>query len=112
MAVKTKKRIIRSRAFWEDVVAEYKRSGLTQGAFARDTGLNASTLNQWIKRLEREESVQPEFVEVVAAVVDAVRPAPVAPQTPTRLVLGHAALEFADLPPVGYVAALLREVAA
>jgi hypothetical protein len=110
MAIKAKKRIVRSRAFWVDVVAEYERSGLSLGAFARETGLKPTTLNRWIKRV-RPVQPKPEFVELLASVV-APCGEPVGGAITSRLVFGCAALEFSELPPVGYIAALLREVAA
>jgi transposase-like protein len=113
MAKKTK-RMHRSRAFWVDVVAEFKGSGMTQADFARDIKVNATTLNNWIKRLEREKTgvaVTPQFIEVVSAPkVPAVNVNGTDLQVMTRLLVGDVALEFSALPPVTYVSQLLREV--
>jgi len=44
----------RSRAEWEALVAAWRGSGLTRGAFARQQGLTAATLTWWASRLRRE----------------------------------------------------------
>jgi len=106
------KRIHRSRAFWKDVVAKFHASGLSQAAFARDIKVHPMTLNNWIKKL-REEAItvaEPQFLEVVPSGA-ASSTAPTWP-TATRIVVGGVSVEFCDLPPVAYVTALLREVAA
>lgn len=102
-----RKRIHRGRAFWEDAVAKYEASGVSQAAFARSIEVNPNSLNNWIVRF-RKESTQDalQFVEVVPLSV----PAPTGP-TATRIMVRDVAIEFCDLPPVTYVAALLREVA-
>ena len=107
------KRIHHSRAFWKDVVPEFLASGMSQAAFARDIKVNPTTLNNWIMKLRKESDdseATPHFIEVVPSRAASFT-APAAP-TATRIVVGGVALEFCDLPPVAYVAALLREVAA
>jgi len=101
------KRIHRGRAFWEATVAEFNRSGLSQGAFARMKKLKPSTLGRWIKKLDSQEASAPsQFMEVVASPVETSWSA-----VATRVRVGSAAVEFSDLPPMSYVAGLLREVA-
>lgn len=44
----------RSRAEWQNLVDEFKASGLTQPEFADRRGLNAKTLENWTYRLRHE----------------------------------------------------------
>lgn len=99
-----RKRIHHSRAFWKDVVAKFHASGLSQAAFARDIKVNPMTLNKEVHTV-----ATPQFIEVVPSRTASSR-TPTWP-TATRIVVGDVAVEFCDLPPVAYVAALLREVA-
>lgn len=103
-----KRRVRRSRAFWQTTVNDFHSSGMSQSAFARQHDLNISTLSSWLRKLAKHEPLalaQPQFVQVV-------------PQTPqhhpvhinTRLILGHATLEFAQLPSPDFLAKLLRAV--
>lgn len=106
-----RKRIYRSRVFWEDVVAKYEVSGMSQAAFARSIKVNPNSLNNWIVRFRKESAQNAlQFVEVVPS-PSVPCTAPTGP-TATRIVVKDVAVEFCDLPPVTYVAALLREVVA
>ncbi len=106
---KKQRRIHRGWTFWKDTVAEFEESGLTQGAFARSNGLKPSTLGRWVKKLgsrNDEALVQAEFIEVVSSSKEHSL-VPVS----MRLHVGGAAVEFSALPPVPYMAELLRAVA-
>ena len=49
----------RKRAKWEQEVAAFRASGLTQSAYARQRGLTLSTLGYWVNKLKPVESTQP-----------------------------------------------------
>ena len=53
----------RSREWWSSTVAEWRNSGLTQVAFARDAGINVNTLRWWIAEFRHAEPAH--LVEVV-----------------------------------------------
>ena len=48
----------------ERLVEEWRQSGKSKWAFAKELGLSAQTLNNWTKKAEKEGKVQ--FVEVSA----------------------------------------------
>ena len=48
---KSRNKARRSRAEIESILADYRRSGLTQVAFARERGLNLGTFRHWVARL-------------------------------------------------------------
>jgi len=106
---KKKKYVHRGRAFWAKTVEEFTKSGQTLAAFARDKGLKPTTLGRWVRMFgpkSEEEVVRSELIEIVSS-------PPAQPQmttVPTRLQVGGAAVEFCDLPPVPYLAELLRSV--
>ena len=94
----------RSRQQWRDLVAEFEASGLTQQAFARRRQVKLGTFRSWLYTLRKEQS-SPRFVEVVPSPrVDALSRASVV------LVAGRARVEFAEHPPVDYLAELVRGV--
>ena len=103
------RREYRSREFWEATVGEFSASGLSQRAFAQDKGVKTGTLANWVKKIRQPEQalIQPQFIEVVSSPVKQS-----STPTATRLLIGDVAVEFSDLPPVRYVADLLREVTA
>jgi len=47
------------RAKWEQEVAAFRASGLTQAAYARRRSLTLSTLNYWLKKLGAATQAQP-----------------------------------------------------
>ena len=100
----------RGRAFWEATVKEFMASDLSQRDFSESRGLNRNTLKDWLKRLDanrNEALVETEFIEIVSTSPE-ISYAPMS--MPMRLHLDGAVVEFSDLPPVKYVAELLREV--
>ena len=99
----------RSQAFWQATVSDFENSGLSQSAFARQHDFTLSTLSRWIRKLaqpEHLELAQPQFVQVVPAQAQE----PEALDVRTRLTVGHATLEFSQLPPAEFLAKLLRAV--
>jgi transposase-like protein len=105
---KKKTHVHRGRAFWENAVREFVASGQSQAEFARARGLAPSTLGRWAKLLgpEEEAVVRSELIEIVST-----PPAQLQMTMGTaRLQVGGAAVEFSDLPPVPYMAELLRAV--
>lgn len=49
-ATSKKKRVRRSRAEIEEMLAAYERSGLTQQAFCREKGLSVATFSSWRRK--------------------------------------------------------------
>ena len=49
------RRMRRTRAIWQGIVQQHKKSGQTHNAFATERGLPVATLRSWIYRLRREE---------------------------------------------------------
>ena len=97
----------RGEAYWEEKVAEFESSGLGVRAFARSRGLKLSTFGNWrnkIREKQNEALIEAEFIEVVSSPPDSWTP------MTARLHVGGAAVEFSDLPPVRYMAELLRSV--
>lgn len=98
----------RGEAYWAEKVSEFESSGLGVRAFARSRGLKLSTFGNWrnkIREKQNEALIEVEFIEVVSS-------SPGISWTPmtARLHVGGAAVEFSDLPPVRYMAELLRAV--
>lgn len=46
--------ISKGRAYWVWMIDQYKASGLSQRAFAKERGISIWTLKEWIARLKRE----------------------------------------------------------
>jgi hypothetical protein len=46
------------------VIEEWRASGLTMAAFARQEGVNVKRLQRWRFRLDHEQRVEPRFVSV------------------------------------------------
>ena len=105
------KRVHRGRDFWAKTVEDYVASGLSQAAFARKKRLKPTTLGRWVKLLGRHPAplVGSELIEIVAAPREPLQQ-PRVPTGTTRLHVGGATVEFSDLPPVPYLAELLRTV--
>ena len=57
----------RSAEEWRHIVADWERSGLRRGEFARERGLHPTTLGWWRWRLQSEEPTPdlPAFLDVV-----------------------------------------------
>src|SRR4029077_19781238 len=51
-------------AYWRQVVARWKRSGLSVGAFCRAEGLNQATFYRWRWELKRRDQPKPAFLPV------------------------------------------------
>ena len=85
-----------------ELLTEFEKSGLTQTAFAEKHGLNIGTFRGWLyKRLRSLRSPSEQrFVEVHAS---AAHPSAI-------LRVGSVELEFAETPPVDYLAELLRRL--
>ena len=85
---------------WEQLVAEWRRSGKTATRFAQERGLAATALRYWINRPPTKGS-RPKAVPTVANVAE--RPslatplarvvrAGEAPPSAVRIIVGHAAI--------------------
>lgn len=69
------KRVRRSPARWQRLIAEQIDSGLTQSAFCRARGISPSSLKYWKRRLSAPSASavdvpHPGFVQLTAEVVD------------------------------------------
>ena len=62
----TKRKHFRPESEWQQIIADYQRSGLTQEAFCEQTALAKSTFNKWRKRLE----TQPAAIESPTPFID------------------------------------------
>lgn len=51
-----KHKIFRSEAQWQEIIADYKRSGLTQDAFCQHASIPKSSFYKWHKRLGQVKS--------------------------------------------------------
>jgi transposase-like protein len=98
MAGKRKRRALPTRRRWAQ---RWLDSGLTQREFAGQHGLTVASLSRWARELRDDDDAeaQGEFVEVGAAT-------PV--RCAVRVRVGAVTLEFDQLPPAEYVAALGR----
>ena len=104
------RQVRRSRAFWKKTVEEFAASGQSQNAFAQSKGLKQTTLGRWLRKLglpKEAALVRSDLIEIVTSPPEQSK---VVIGT-TRLRVGGATVEFSELPPVAYVASLLREVA-
>ena len=82
-----KSHVRRSRAQWQQLIAEQASSGLGQGAFCAVHGLASSSFRNWKRRLEA--GGVPERGSAPAAFVElAPRPAPAATAWDVELELG------------------------
>jgi transposase len=54
----------RDRAWWTDVVVEWRKSGLTATEFAGRIGVSAGSLYSWSARLRSERRESPSMVPV------------------------------------------------
>jgi len=64
---------------WEELVAEWRASGMSQRSFAEKHGVPASALSYWIRRFEaigvaQKKAVKPLAVRAPAALARVVRP--------------------------------------
>lgn len=105
MGAKRKRRDLGSRRRW---AKRCVNSGLTQRAFAAEHELCVGSLGRWVREFRRSREEQDGelagFVEVTAA-----KPAPPPPPAmAVRVIVGSVTLEFGQLPPADYVAALGR----
>ena len=82
------------------IVAEYRKSGLTQEAFARRRRIPVGTLRSWIYRHDAQGARQDRFIEISG-------PVTAGPEIVLR-VGEQVALELTELPSPEYVAELLR----
>ena len=65
----------RAREIWINTVGHFKKSGLTQDAYARQRGIPVGTLRAWIYRLRRadEDDAQILPVRVIASTAPTAR---------------------------------------
>ena len=97
----------RRRSYWERLVGEFERSGLTQADFAERRGVLVGTLRYWIYKLRGEtRAAEPKSVELVP-----VRVASSAVRHFEAQVAG-VGFRFEVGTEPGYVAAVLRELGA
>ncbi len=99
MAGKRKMRALATRRRW---AKRWVDSGLTQRQFAAEHGLTAGSLSRWAREFSGvvEAEVAGEFVEV--------GPAELPREVSVVLRVGGVTIEFDQLPPAEYVAALGR----
>ena len=99
---KTEKRERRRREAWQNLVAQWRSSGVRAPEFARLHGLKVANLYYWSSVLGREKA------KPCARLV----PVQVAPREVrsmgTELAVGTVRVRFEDLPPPSYVAALSK----
>lgn len=84
------------------VAADFERSELSQAAFCERRGLEVGTFRHWLYRLRhelRDAATAEHFVPLVATA---------GTRAPFRLRCGNVEMEFAEPPPAGYLAELLR----
>ena len=62
----TKRKHFRPQSEWQQIIADYQSSGLTQEAFCEQTAIAKSTFYKWRKRLE----TQPTAIEPPAPFID------------------------------------------
>jgi transposase-like protein len=95
----------RTRGEWEQIISELLASGQTTARFAEQQGLHPGTTAYWRAKLGREARSLPTpqavggFVEVVTGGTAACE---------LRLQWGDLTLEFRELPPTDWLAALLE----
>jgi transposase-like protein len=94
----------RGREFWQNVVSAYEHSGVSQQAFARQSGVNIHSLRGWLYRLRKEEGEQGEkhgsairLVEIEAEAVALQR---------CRVQIGSLYVELDAIPAPGWIAEL------
>jgi transposase-like protein len=109
----TKGRVRASKEQRRLILAEFERSGVSAARFAKQTGLNYSTLAGWLQRYRRTKPQgRARQVRLLEAVVEQ-GPKP-APQNPEVLVLqlpGGARVEIRDVKQARLAAAVVRELA-
>lgn len=93
----------RSREQWRGLVAQWRRSGQTQKAFAAEHGLVTSTLSWWCAELKREAPAPHAFVPVEVQAQEQTEPVAV-------LRCGEAALHIAPGVDPAWVAAVLKQL--
>jgi transposase-like protein len=92
----------RGRAYWQRRIAEYRASGLSQAAFARQRDLPVSTLQRWLKKLPDDSAV----LEPVRFVELAPEPVVQVPAAMATVRVGAVSIELRQLPPPEYIAEL------
>lgn len=91
------------RTFWAKVVADFERSGQSQAAFCERCDLDLGQFRYRLyrfRRAAREAVGSGHFVPMVATAATNT--------VPFRVRAGNVEVDFAELPPAGYVAELLR----
>lgn len=92
------------------LVARWRQSGQSQGAFAHSIGIPQTTFATWTRKYAAEEATSmspPGFIEVT--------PVPIAEPISLRLAIPgrlSCELSFDTLPPPGWLAVVLREMTA
>ena len=101
------KRAYRGQEFWEQVVAEFKSSGLTQEVFANQKELKLSTFRRWyyLLRAPQPQEKTTQFVELTSATVVS------GSSCKTTLhLLNGVSMEFNQPPSPSYLAEVLQAV--
>lgn len=99
-----------TRQQWTSLVADFRRSSLTQAEFARLHGLNLHTFRGWIYRLPRHhEPDAPDFLplRLVEDAPDAPPPGLCEVELPTGTIL-----RFTERPDASFLASLLLQLEA
>ena len=103
----TRRPVRRSREFWSRTVAAWRRSGQSQAAFAAAHGLAESTLSRWTLKLRDADGGASPVPSVIPTFIDLTADAD--PSVPkARMLFGGVVVEFRELPPPEYVAAVSR----
>ena len=105
MAKSKKRWVRRPLEVREQLVREWRASGRSRNAFARERGIPVSSLWRWTNMLDQAPDKSESAGTSVAGFVEL--PSPVATSAATavlRLQVGDAVAEFVELPPATYLA--------
>lgn len=106
-----------SRAYWDKILQDLERSGLTPTQYAKAKKLNSETLRYHRKRQERERGAitlngaevhELNLHELTQATQPTKAPPPPAPPAHCELKAGGTTLTLSELPPADWLAALIR----
>lgn len=103
-----------SRAYWDKILQDLERSGLTPTQYAKAKKLNSETLRYHLKRQERERgaitlnSAEVHELNLHELTQATKAPPPPAPPAHCELKAGGTTLTLSELPPAEWLAALIR----
>lgn len=102
----------RSRSWWAQTVARWKRSGLSASEFAAREGVVERTLQWWSSTLRRDTRAERGSPRIEPIAIELVPSAPTFASSggPIEIAVGRARLSVEVGTDVAYVAALVREL--